>query len=94
MATYPIDEFISTGLEDEMEIVSSSKIILGHFHNEYDTIGLQEQFDGSFPWFECRTEDVSSLARDAQVVILSGYYKVKDIHPNGTGLSVVILYKT
>lgn len=93
MSNYPIDEFFNTGLEDEMEIVSSSEIIEGHFHNEFDTIGLQVQYDGSFPWFECRTEDVEEIEKDVQVIIDDVHYKIKSIQPNGTGISVVFLYK-
>jgi len=99
MSIIPIDEFVNTGLEDSMTPFESSSSIKGHFHNEYDTLGLQQSFDSSDPWYECRSTDVESLQEDSKVTInvlatsetLS--LKIKKILPDGIGLSIVQLYK-
>lgn len=71
---------------------NSGTTVNGIFDNEYF---LQAEggvgIESSNPAFLCRTADVSSAAHGDTLVVSSVSYAVVGVHPDGTGVTTLIL---
>lgn len=48
----------------------------------------------SQPQLTCKSSDVASVTQGTRVVVNSQAYKVDDIQPDGTGITILTLHKT
>lgn len=77
-------------------IVHGISTINGIFNNGYNnaSFGSEIGFATRNPEFYCRSVDVVDVAIDDTIEIASVTYKIKEIMPDGTGLSVFTLELT
>jgi len=71
----------------------TSSTITGIFDNEYiEGIGGGEvDFEASQPMFLVKTADVPNVAQGDQLYFNNTYYRIVNVQPDGTGLTVLIL---
>ncbi len=70
----------------------TSSAITGIFDNEYsDASGGEVDFEASQPTFLVQTADVPDVAQGDQLFVNSRYYRIVNVQPDGTGLTLLIL---
>jgi len=63
--------------------------------NEYREIDLNGQIiESNLPAVICRTEDVSSAVHGTSVIAEGSSYTVREVRPDGTGMTTLILSET
>lgn len=71
---------------------SGSVAFTAIFDNEYIDVGQGNvSLETSTPMLTARTADVSTLAHDATIKRSGISYKLRGIHPDGTGITTLIL---
>jgi len=74
-----------------LTLVDGFNVIL---HNEYEPVTLFEgQIESRNPYIEIKDSDIVGVVHDTILWIDSVAYKVKEIKPDGTGITVLILSK-
>ncbi len=71
----------------------SASNVKGIFDNEYfeTDAGGEVAFALQQPMFHCRTADVSSAAEGDAITINAVAYTVRNVRPDGTGMTMLIL---
>lgn len=88
-----LDEFLNNE-EFAVEMTIGSNTIYGIFDDEYNAVDLQTgQIAQTEPQIIVKTSDVSGISLDTEVSINGTTYKIKEIQPDGTGLTTLILSK-
>ena len=55
-------------------------------------VGLEVSISSTSPQFHCRTSDLTNGGKQRDTFVISGVtYKAKDVQPDGTGMTVVML---
>jgi len=95
MSNFPVKEFFNTGLEADAVLTTASgtSTIKVHFLNEYESLGQEIQFESSGLQVQAMTDDVKDAQHDDQLTIDDTDYYIKEIHPDGTGITILILSK-
>jgi len=88
-----VDEVFMMGDEEEAAIgAAPSRTILVKFFNAYEASKInQAPLTSSKPEAHVRSTDVSDNDKDAPIVIRGTTYYIKEIHPDGTGMTVLLL---
>jgi hypothetical protein len=73
-------------------VVVNGRTISAVFENEYTRVGVI--YATSDPVLMCRAIDVSEVVRGAVVVARAVTYTVRDIQPDGTGITVLQLERS
>jgi len=73
-------------------VVVAGQTINAVFDNDYARVGVL--YATSDPVLTCRSADVSSVVRGAVVVARGVTYSVRDIQPDGTGVTVLQLERS
>jgi hypothetical protein len=78
-------------VEDEFtELVTiAGESVKAIFDNQYSRVGVM--LSTSDPALWCQTADVSTVARGAVAIVRGVTYAVRDIQPDGTGITVLQL---
>lgn len=69
----------------------SSATVNGIFENQFLGAPGEADVAGTVPTFTCRTADVSSVTAGTTVTISAVNYVVTGVHPDGTGVTMLIL---
>ncbi len=89
MFTEDLSDFLdTTELADNATI--GSVTVAGIFDNQFVEV---HGIEGVRPVFTCDEANVSSIAHGDALTIKSTSYKVAGVHPDGTGLTSLILEK-
>lgn len=57
-------------------------------------VGLEVAISSTSPQFQCRTADLTNGGKQRDTFVIAGVtYKAKDVQPDGTGMTVVMLEK-
>ena len=91
--TIPAAEFLNTGLEVDAVLTTASGTsnIKAHFLSEYEAAGQEIQFESGGLQAHVLTDDVSGAAHGDKLTIAGVDYYVKEIHNDGTGITILIL---
>ena len=67
--------------------------VTGIFDNEYieDIGGGEVDIEATHPMFLVKTADVPNVAQGDQLFVNDLYYRIVNVQPDGTGLTVLIL---
>ncbi len=64
------------------------------FHNEYEAAALfNQEIESRNPYVEVKDSDVTGITHASTLVINSTTYHVKEVKPDGTGITVLVLSK-
>lgn len=91
--TLPVDDFLNSEFGSDASL-NSGATIRAIFYEPYATNRISEiEIEGSRPYADCKTTDVSSAAQDQSFVHNSVTYKVEEIQSGDDGWTRLILYK-
>lgn len=80
--------------EDWDDITWRGTTFKGIFHNEYEAVTLfAGQIESANPYAEALDTDIVGIAHGDIMTINAVAYKVTEIKPDGTGITVLILSK-
>jgi len=88
-----LDDFLNNE-EFAVEVQIGERIIYGIFDDEYNAVNIQTgEIAQTEPQVIVKSSDIENLALDTEIIINGIVYKVKEIQPDGTGLTTLILSK-
>lgn len=95
MTIFNSEIFFNTGFELDATlttVASGSSSVKVNFWNEYEALRLGV-FEGesSNPFAEVKTSDVEDAVIGDSIIINSTTYYIREIQPNGTGITLLIL---
>lgn len=98
MSNFPVDDFFAddtlTDAATLTTVAGGSSTINVHFFNEFQAATTVEvPFEGAEPLAYCKTSDVEEAALDDTLTVGSTEYKIKEMQPDGTGITILILYR-
>lgn len=90
-----VDEFFNTGAEKDCMVIHEDNSAFEckvHFENEFAAQAVQDViFEGNNPVMLCRTIDADNIKQKDRVIINNKNYRVSERHPDGEGLTFIIL---
>lgn len=70
----------------------STKLIETKFYDKYESAKINKiEITESTPEAHCRSNDVAEGRRGTKVVIRGTDYFIKEMHPDGTGITILLL---
>lgn len=91
--TEDLTQFVDTDDFGVAALYNGATTINGIFDNQFLGVPGEAQIASLQPMFQCRTVDVSSATAGQSLVVSGTTYYITGIHPDGTGMTVLMLRK-